>query len=436
MAESHNTWKVAMKTTFILLALLALSYNLQAQPLKVATWNLGWHVSEEEVPGWIERCSKSFLKDKSSGVWMLVSEDIPNSQKGWDVKESRAALEGVDLSKSPPCSAYKSPTYEGIAITAPSYKKRVEQISRFIKSDIQPDIIAFQEVSGVKAVEEALGNLAHEYYVCSFDSKYKIQRLAFAWKKSLGGSPDSCADIENISLPTLPEKDQVRPGYTLNLTINGKKIGFLTVHLKSSCVSSLQKDFLDTSDESSPCWILQQQITPLEHSIEKFSSTADHFVILGDFNRNLWHEQNKVIGSEAVRSDGETNLATEKPDGVTKRNLLYEINDHKPASSELALLNLTCKENSNARELCEKSKKEDLNRADVSALARSGALGCRNPIGLDQILVSKTLIDSVTAAWKVSIGNLGISLTAKPPQHLQPLLAISDHCPAVIELDL
>jgi len=36
----------------------------------------------------------------------------------------------------------------------------------------------------------------------------------------------------------------------------------------------------------------------------------------------------------------------------------------------------------------------------------------------------------------VPLGNLGRALPARPPQHPEPLLAVSDHCPLVAEIDL
>ncbi|MBL8223443.1 MAG: hypothetical protein JNL62_29695, partial [Bryobacterales bacterium] len=48
------------------------------------------------------------------------------------------------------------------------------------------------------AVREALGPAAADYVVCSY-SGYKVQRLAFAWRKSLGASIRPCQDFRELS---------------------------------------------------------------------------------------------------------------------------------------------------------------------------------------------------------------------------------------------
>lgn len=45
------------------------------------------------------------------------------------------------------------------------------------------------------------------------------------------------------------------------------------------------------------------------------------------------------------------------------------------------------------------------------------------------------LAPAVKAVQKISIGSLGLSLMPRPPQFPEPLLAISDHCPVVMEVD-
>lgn len=54
----------------------------------------------------------------------------------------------------------------------------------------------------------------------------------------------------------------------------------------------------------------------------------------------------------------------------------------------------------------------------------------------DHVLVSAGLEKSVISAAKVPLGNLGRSLSARPPDYPEPLLAVSDHCPLVVEIDL
>ncbi|WP_406622830.1 endonuclease/exonuclease/phosphatase family protein [Acidovorax sp. SDU_ACID1] len=413
-----------------------LSVPASAETLRIATWNLGWHVASDEVPAWIAQCDKSYVKNRATKVWDLAAEGTPGAKRGWEITESRATLEGVDLSVMPPCSVYQTANRKGIAITPGAYAKRGQQLSQLLTREVRPDVIAFQEVSGTKAVVEALGAAASDYNVCSFDGKYKIQRLAFAWRKKFGDAAEACREVHEVSLPEVLPKDQVRPAYTVTLTLNGKNVRFLTVHLKSSCVSPLDRNPRRLDDESvAACAVLQQQVRPLEVAFEKLGQGVDHFVVLGDFNRNLAHELNQVSGAEPVRSDQATDLTTPLATGVRTRNLLLEINDGQPVSSKAALLMPQCPGSAELEAACEISKTNIPTAEQQKLLSGKAGLGCRNPIGLDHILVSQSLATAVSSTSKIGIGVFGGSLppTANRPD---PLLAVSDHCPLVAEIQL
>lgn len=406
----------------------------QAETLRIATWNLGWHVASNEVPAWIAQCNKFYAKNPATKVWDLAAEGASGAKRGWEVTESRATLEGVDLSVMPPCSVYQTVSHKGIAVTPGAYAKRSQHLSQILSRDVRPDVIAFQEVSGTQAVVEALGASASAYNVCSFDGKYKVQRLAFAWRKKFGEAVEACRDIREVSLPDAPTKDQVRPAYTVTLDLNGKKVRFLTVHLKSSCVSPLDRNPRRLDDVSvEACALLQQQVRPLEGTFEQLGQDVDHFVMLGDFNRNLAHELNQVAGAEPTRSDGGTDLAKPLAADVRTRNLLLEINDGQPTSSKAALLLPTCPGSAALEAACEASKTGIPTAEQQKLLSGKTGLGCRNPVGLDHILVSQSLATAVSNTRKIGIGPFGGSLlpTADRPD---PLLAVSDHCPLVAEI--
>jgi endonuclease/exonuclease/phosphatase family metal-dependent hydrolase len=407
-----------------------------AESLNIASWNLGWHVAAAEVPNWIAQCSKSYIKDATDGVWKPAKAGDKSGTIGWSIKESRAKVEGVDLAVMPPCGVYESANREKIPVTPVSLAKRSQQIATIIEQSVKPDVMAFQEVSGVAAVKEALGKNANQYNICSFDGEYKIQRLAFAWKKEFGEATEKCTVIHAMSLPDLPKQDQVRPGYTVTLKIRGRTSRFLTLHLKASCVSPLDRGQLDEDKgNGDPCPILQQQVAPLEEVFEKLGDKVDHFVVLGDFNRNLWHEMNEVTGAKAVRSDGSTDLSKPRAASVKTQNLFKEINDGMPSSSRASLVSMSCPGGEETQKLCERSKTEALKRTDLAPLTGKDSLGCRNPIGLDHFVVSDSLKSSVTVARKIAIGAFGRSMAASD-KFPEPLLAVSDHCPIVMAVTL
>lgn len=423
-----------MINTRVLAAVVAcLPMFALAQSFRVASWNLGWHVSSAEVPNWIDKCSRSFKKNPTTKRWDVVPADTAGATMGWFIKESRANLEDVDLSKMPPCGVYQAPNFTGIAVTKDAYANRVRQLAALMQSTVRPDVIAFQEVSGVAAVMEALGSQADQYNVCSFDGQFKVQRLAFAWRKQLGEAAEACQVVAPVSLPQELPENQVRPALTVGLRLSGKLVRFMTVHMKSSCVSSLEKGKLD-NDKEDACVLLQKQIRPLEAAVEALPGGADHFVVLGDFNRNLWHELHEVSGSEPVRSDGERQLTKPMPPGVLSKSLFKEVFDGEPGGP-VTLVPLSCTAVAANQALCDAAKTRVLTKDENKVLAGFAALGCRNPIGLDHFVVSASLQPKVKAAEKLSLGRLGGSkgpIEGKP----NPLLSVSDHCPIVMTFDL
>jgi exonuclease III len=196
-------------------------------------------------------------------------------------------------------------------------------------------------------------------------------------------------------------------------------------------VSSLDRGRLDDPKQEA-CTILQEQLRPLEAAVEALSPGADQVVVLGDFNRNLWHEAHEVAGSEAVRSSGGADLTLPLAAGATSRNLFREVFDGTPGGL-MTLVPLACASSPNDQALCDASKSRTLTQAETRTLASSKALGCSYPIGLDHFLVSVGLQPAIVSAEKVRIGPLGGS---HQPQEGRPdpLLAVSDHCPIVLTL--
>ncbi|MBC7919156.1 MAG: hypothetical protein H7Y28_15240 [Rhodoferax sp.] len=403
-----------------------------AQPLRVASWNLGWHVSKAELPQWLAQCGKTYQKDAADGVW----KPAETGTVGWLIDEPRARVEGVDLSVMPPCGVFEGPDRQKLIVTPKAWAQRDWQIGEVIGKSIMPDVIAFQEVSGTQAVIEALGDYASQYRVCSHDGKFKVQRLAFAWKKELGEPAEACTAIEAISLPHLPPDQQVRPGFQMGLKVNGKLIRFLTLHLKAGCVSPLDRGKLDgNSGPNDPCPVLQQQVAPLEAALEKLGAGGTSFIAIGDFNRNLWHELHEVAGAKAVRSDGNTDLTQPLPANVLTQNFYKEINDGLPATSKATLVDMGCPGDAATQALCARSKTEAVPRRELAALGNKEALGCRNAVALDQVMVSDDLKAKVIESRKVSIGAFGRSAAPAEGQ-VDPVLGVSDHCPSLVTLRL
>ena len=423
-------------TCFLTAALLASVASLaQAQSLQVASWNLGWHVSLAEHAAWAGQCGRPYLRDNADGIWKPVTAGTAGATTGWQIQEPRAKVQGVDLSVMPPCGVYQAADRSVVPVTAATLDERNVRISALLAKSINADVIAFQEVSGVAAVQEALGRRALDYHVCSFDGQYKVQRLAFAWRKTLGGDPRTACAVEGeMSLPHLPVGERVRPGLVLRLNLDGKQWRFMTVHLKAGCVAPQgNRGRLDqNTGPNDPCPVLQQQVVPLEAAFERLATGADYFVVLGDFNRNLWLEANAIDGAKPVRSDGSTDLSLTLPASVKTQNLLREINDGEPPASLATLVSVRCDLAPDLAVVCERSKTEVLRREVQEPLGAATALGCRNAVGLDHFLVSKSLANTVSDAHKVALGADGQTLAANAYAPAQ--LAVSDHCPIVMRV--
>jgi endonuclease/exonuclease/phosphatase family metal-dependent hydrolase len=418
----------AMTITSIGCAMTPNTSTAQLEHITAITWNLGWHLSQAEAAEWINECGKMFKKNAAGSAWV---QDDSGEKSGWQLDFSRTARVPVqwDISQRPPCNVYQQ-NFRTVAATVPAYATRIAQARKILQGPGAADVMAFQEVSGAQAVKEVLGAAANDYHVCSFEN-FKVQRLAFAWRKSLGGSSASCRIEPSLSLPAREVAQQPRPGLELTLEINSKKIRFFNVHLKSSCVSPLANgDDLAGSDAN--CQILQDQVVPLENWLESRSANVDQVVALGDFNRNLAHEAAEPA-SQPVRVGTTSAPSDPLPAGAKVRNLFKEVNDGVPGASALNLVDITCPKTETTRSQCAKSKTANLSSDERNELANPTQLGCRNPIGLDHVLVGSNLRPA--SAEKIPLGNFGRSAhpTATRPE---PFLAVSDHCPVLVRVRL
>lgn len=411
-----------MKKRLLIAALAAgLALPALATDLRLATWNLGWHMDMALARNWMAQCGRPFAPSAKDQRWAPAAE---GPSTGWQLQWGREAPIDWDIGTLPPCNVYQV-RGQILPVTEPMYAQRQRQIAEVLGRQVDADVIAFQEVSGRQSVLEVLPGGGADYEVCSYEG-HKVQRLAIAWRKRLGPAV-SCEAYWPLSLPQAPAKDQPRPGLALTLKVDGKLLRLMTLHLKSSCVTPLEDprpDGRGQLDGQEPnCLVLQQQVPALEAWLEAQSVGVDALVMLGDFNRDLAHEAGEPA-SAAVRSDGKAS-DPHRP-GNRVRNLWREVNDGVPAASALTLLDVACPGSDAVRDLCSVARTRRLARDEYGRLGGLGGLGCRNPIGLDHIAVAGNVKAGV--AQKVALGDLG---PAAPASEARPLatLGTSDHCP-------
>ena len=414
-------------------ALLAVTGQGAAADLKLASWNLGWHLSQAEAKSWIVACNTAYELDQDKS-W--IKSKSTEAKTGWEIdwrpRDTDIKLPW-NIESMPPCNVYEDDARKVINVTEVAFKNRSTALAKTI-AKISPDVIAFQEVSGATAIKEVLGKSASQYQVCSY-AGYSVQRLAFAWKKSLTKAKGVCEKYDALSLPENAGERRPRPGLRLALNINGKKTAFLNVHLKSSCVSPLEKNEQQRGQLESAqkdCLVLQQQIRPLENWIETTSTTFDRFVVMGDFNRDLWHEYDQAKTLSA-RVDASAPAAPW--DSKTRvRLLLSEVNDNMPTQSAMTLVSASCNKSDSTNALCKKAKMLRLSSDEMKTLG--AAMGCRNPVALDQILISNSWNAGVAVsnAEKIAIAPGASSVTINNKGVATVTLSLSDHCPTQITL--
>ncbi len=94
-------------------------FNAQARDLKVATWNLGWHLSQVEANEWIAKCGAPFQNNVASESWEPAESGMP----GWELKWGRDAKIAWDISALPPCDVYRDTAFKTVPVTEPSRRR-------------------------------------------------------------------------------------------------------------------------------------------------------------------------------------------------------------------------------------------------------------------------------------------------------------------------
>lgn len=400
-----------------------------ARTLTVATWNLGWHMDRALAQRWMQACGQPFALDAASSLWRPAAQGT----RGWELKWGRNAPIEWDIARLPPCDVYQA-GFRAVEVTPQAWETRLRQIGTVLRERVAADVIAFQEVSGRQAVLDVLPDGGRDYEVCSYEG-HKVQRLAIAWRRALGPA-QACEAYWPLSLPQRPAAEQPRPGLALTLRLDGRSVKVLTLHLKSSCVSPIEtsrsvpgRGRLDGDEPN--CLVLHDQIAPLEAWIEAQTAQADALVLLGDFNRNLAQEDAEPAQA-GVRSRGRASDPHEP--GVRIRNLWREVNDGVPATSRLELLKATCDAAVDPSGACAASAQRALAREELEQLRSPAALGCRNPLGLDHIVLAGAA-GPAGPARKVALGAFGRT-SAATAEGRPALLAVSDHCPLVAPVEL
>ena len=175
------------------------------------------------------------------------------------------------------------PVTEGCRPRSP---EEIEKLQNYATS-LNADIVALQEVSSVKAVQQLFPAKQWEIYLSERadsepytcrESGYTStqQKVAFAVRKAL--KVKSVSDFAELGLA----KDGLRHGLEMVVESPLGEMTLLNVHLKSGC-------FVDNHSraKSNACKAFSKQAPILDNWVEEKEKQQQPYVVLGDFNHRL-----------------------------------------------------------------------------------------------------------------------------------------------------
>jgi endonuclease/exonuclease/phosphatase family metal-dependent hydrolase len=163
-----------------------------------------------------------------------------------------------------------------------------------IATQLDADILAFQEVADRQAISKVLtnGEYIFEFSRRQLDRQHNDKRYAHPWPQFVGFAiRKGISYVRNADLHQLDLRGNksLRYGVDITLLNDGKPaLRLLTVHLKSGCYSQQQ------STKSRACRQLNQQFEVLEQWVDRRAAEPLPFMILGDFNRRLTLHNDKI----------------------------------------------------------------------------------------------------------------------------------------------
>ena len=375
------------------LAMIAGTAAAQGVRVNVASFNLGWWINANEFSEVLVQCNapaRNWCDPRDSSQCAPTTKGLP---------PCNAYTEYV---RTPGASGSASEVVPVFTPTAGYWKAKRLALELTLRN-VAPDVIAFQEISGMAAAKDAMGAARDEFSYCQSSDRDpqnpEAQRLVIAARNSVftmtGCQTDQSLAVEDVRSPG----HFTRPALIAGLTgPGGKPWRVATVHLKSGCASpagdpkfDFRGAYLDSTDNPN-CPTLRKQVEPLERLIEREGTAGSNFILLGDFNRKLDLEANAKAGTARAGGAAGTGL----PDTSTAVRLLWpEVNDRDPAGSELTLF-----------------------------LREPRSSSCAENEGLDHVAVSKNLaaVNRGVRTREVELAKFGGHFLA------------SDHCPLVVQL--
>ena len=143
---------------------------------------------------------------------------------------------------------------------------------------LDADIVAVQVVDGPEALQRVFDPAIYDFHM---SSRNHVQRTGYAYRKTL--------DVTPMPDYTALDVGSLRYGADLQVTVGGQTMRLLDVHLKSGCFTG------SLTGSSASCQKLAQQVPPLEAWIDARAAEGMPFMVLGDFNRRMFSNNNDQL---------------------------------------------------------------------------------------------------------------------------------------------
>lgn len=144
-----------------------------------------------------------------------------------------------------------------------------------IATDLDADIIAFQEVDGPLAAARVFDATRYAFF---FPQEQDVQRAGFAVRRTLRATQNP--DLAELDLRPAA-RFSLRRGADITVEAGGQRLRLLSIHLRAGCADGR------LAGRSATCEELLRQGGYLAGWIAARRAAGEAFVIAGDFNRRL-----------------------------------------------------------------------------------------------------------------------------------------------------
>ena len=340
---------------------VSLAVGAAAEPLGVATWNVGWLFDRTTHARWTAACAEhAWPADTSvlSAANRAALSPLPycNVHNGmaFPAERCRSTRDNWPQAARYPADHPCRDTAD--LATWPAYEQKLSALrAMFARLDRDGiGVVALQEVANAAAVAPILPPGWRVATTAEIAGTPRIaQHVGVAWRAGISvRGVDAVIALADSGLPDRP----LRPGLAFTVDVEGLAVRVLVVHLKAGCRSRTIDAPLGPADAqlsgarrdaiASDCALLRYQLPALEAWIDAHARAP--FAVVGDFNRSLLREPPLDTERHRVRLDGShpgdpvgpCTMRREQGRAVVRcptatGALLAEINDNVPPGAVL-----------------------------------------------------------------------------------------------------